>query len=139
MERFKACEKELKTKAFSKEGLAAANKYDPEERERDEFNNYMSEVKNKLEQQIDALEAEQEQLQLTVRKSKRADPSKTERLAQIDHHLERHKWHIMKLEIIQRMVDNGKLKIDEVRFLERGLFDGSSDVPLRRSKVLTCA
>lgn len=114
MERFKACEKELKTKAFSKEGLNAATKVDPEQQEKEEFNNYMSDVKGKLEQQIDALEAEQEQLQLALRKTKRGDSAKAERLSQIDHHLERHKWHIQKLEIIQRMVDNGKVKIDEV-------------------------
>ncbi|KAJ3025756.1 general negative regulator of transcription subunit 5, partial [Rhizophlyctis rosea] len=118
MERFKACEKELKTKAFSKEGLQAATKVDPEERERGVFNEYMSETKGKLEQQIDALEAEQEQLTMAVRKSKRGDSAKAERLAQIEHHLERHKWHIQKLEIIQRMVDNGKVKIDEVRHLQ---------------------
>ena len=29
MERFKACEKEMKTKAFSKEGLLASSKMDP--------------------------------------------------------------------------------------------------------------
>jgi len=31
MERFKACEKEMKTKAYSKEGLAS-NKMDPKEK-----------------------------------------------------------------------------------------------------------
>ena len=32
MERFKACEKEMKTKAFSKEGLSAAARLDPSEK-----------------------------------------------------------------------------------------------------------
>ena len=34
MERFKVCEKEFKTKAFSKEGLSQAPKEDPKEKER---------------------------------------------------------------------------------------------------------
>ena len=36
MEQFKICEKDTKTKAFSKEGLAAANKLDPRELEKEE-------------------------------------------------------------------------------------------------------
>ncbi len=32
MERFKVCEKEMKTKAFSKEGLGQATKLDPEKK-----------------------------------------------------------------------------------------------------------
>ncbi|KAJ3052928.1 general negative regulator of transcription subunit 5 [Rhizophlyctis rosea] len=109
------CLRTLKSKATSE---AASSKDDSEERERKEFNHYMSNVKNRLDQQIDALEAEQKQLQLQVRKSKRADPAKAERLSQIDHHLERHKWHIMKMGIIKGRVDDGKLKIDEVRHLQ---------------------
>jgi CCR4-NOT transcription complex subunit 3 len=36
MEQFKVCEKETKTKAFSKEGLARASTMDPEEQARAE-------------------------------------------------------------------------------------------------------
>ncbi|EEB97582.1 hypothetical protein MPER_03068, partial [Moniliophthora perniciosa FA553] len=36
MEKFKACEKEMKTKAFSKEGLIAAARLDPKEQEKEE-------------------------------------------------------------------------------------------------------
>ncbi|KAJ6516328.1 CCR4-Not complex component, Not N-terminal domain-containing protein, partial [Mycena sanguinolenta] len=36
MEKFKACEKEMKTKAFSKEGLIQAAKLDPKEQEKEE-------------------------------------------------------------------------------------------------------
>lgn len=37
MERFKAVERETKTKAFSKSGLTAEQKLDPKEREREEI------------------------------------------------------------------------------------------------------
>ena len=36
MERFKVVERETKTKAYSKEGLGAAQKLDPAQKERDE-------------------------------------------------------------------------------------------------------
>ncbi|KAJ3300763.1 general negative regulator of transcription subunit 5 [Borealophlyctis nickersoniae] len=121
METFKACEKELKTKAFSKEGLNAVQRVDPNEREKENFNSYVDQVKERLNVQIDALEAEQEQLQLAVKKTRRTDPAKAERLSQIDERLERHKWHINKLEIIQRMVDNGNLKVEEGNAIQEDL------------------
>ena len=42
MERFKVCEKETKTKAFSKQGLAAAEKDDPEEQAREEAREWIN-------------------------------------------------------------------------------------------------
>ena len=42
MERFKACEKEMKTKAFSKEGLIAAARLDPEEQEKVDMSQWLS-------------------------------------------------------------------------------------------------
>ena len=44
MERFKALEKELKTKAYSKEGLNAATKMDPLEREKIELESWISDT-----------------------------------------------------------------------------------------------
>ena len=42
MERFKVVERETKTKAYSKEGLGAAQNKDPIQREREEVNNWLS-------------------------------------------------------------------------------------------------
>ena len=44
MEKFKALEKELKTKAYSKEGLNAATKMDPAEREKMELESWISDT-----------------------------------------------------------------------------------------------
>lgn len=44
MERFKACEKEMKTKAFSKEGLSAQQKLDPKEVAKMEMSHWVSTV-----------------------------------------------------------------------------------------------
>lgn len=42
MERFKVCEKETKTKTFSKEGLAQAQKQDPKEKARNEARDWIN-------------------------------------------------------------------------------------------------
>lgn len=41
MERFKVVERETKTKAYSKEGLGAAQKLDPAQKEREEIQNWL--------------------------------------------------------------------------------------------------
>jgi CCR4-NOT transcription complex subunit 3 len=64
MERFKAMERELKTKAYSQAGLMSglnifnlANKVDPEEAEKEELREWINELENKLTGQIDKFEA----------------------------------------------------------------------------------
>ncbi len=42
MERFKVVERETKTKAYSKEGLGAAAKLDPIQKEKDEMSGWLS-------------------------------------------------------------------------------------------------
>ena len=53
MERFKVIERETKTKAFSKEGLAAAAKVDPREKERNEVREWLNECVNDLNMQME--------------------------------------------------------------------------------------
>jgi CCR4-NOT transcriptional regulation complex NOT5 subunit len=48
MERFKVCEKEMKTKAFSKEGLGQAAKLDPKEKAKNEMRDWINETVDKL-------------------------------------------------------------------------------------------
>ena len=42
MERFKVIERETKTKAYSKEGLGAATKVDPKEKEKEDITMWLS-------------------------------------------------------------------------------------------------
>jgi CCR4-NOT transcription complex subunit 3 len=57
METFKAVEKEMKTKAFSKEGLSAAAKLDPKEKEKVEMCNFLGDMVDELSRQIESAEA----------------------------------------------------------------------------------
>uniref|UniRef100_A0A7N1A6K0 CCR4-NOT transcription complex subunit 3 n=1 Tax=Kalanchoe fedtschenkoi TaxID=63787 RepID=A0A7N1A6K0_KALFE len=72
MERFKICEKETKTKAFSKEGLGQQPKTDPKEKAKSETRDWLNNVVSELESQIDSFEAEIEGL--TVKKGKTRPP-----------------------------------------------------------------
>ncbi|XP_010524972.1 PREDICTED: general negative regulator of transcription subunit 3-like isoform X2 [Tarenaya hassleriana] len=132
MERFKICEKETKTKAFSKEGLGQQPKTDPKEKAKAETRDWLNNVVSELESQIDSFEAELEGL--TVKKGKTRPP----RLTHLETSITRHKAHIIKLELILRLLDNDELSPDQVNdvkdflddYVERNqdYFDEFSDV-----------
>ncbi|KAI3326061.1 Not1 N-terminal domain, CCR4-Not complex component-domain-containing protein [Xylariaceae sp. AK1471] len=130
MERFKAVEKAMKTKAYSKEGLSAAAKLDPKEQAKAEAGEFLSNMVDELEQQIEALEAESEQIQVTMKKGKNQS-AKAERIANIEHNIERHKWHQGKLELIRRSLENGGIETEQVTDLEESIryyvTDGMND------------
>lgn len=52
MERFKVCEKETKTKAFSKEGLTQPQKLDPQQAARRELEQWIGQTTSKLQEQV---------------------------------------------------------------------------------------
>ncbi|KAJ0966377.1 hypothetical protein J5N97_027515 [Dioscorea zingiberensis] len=117
MERFKVCEKETKTKAFSKEGLGQQPKTDPKEKAKSETRDWLNNVVGDLESQIDNFEAEVESL--SVKKGKTRPP----RLTHLETSIARHKAHIMKLELILRLLDNDELSTDQVNDLKEFLED----------------
>lgn len=53
MERFKVVERETKTKAYSKEGLGAAQKLDPAQKEREEIQSWIVNSIDALNIQVD--------------------------------------------------------------------------------------
>ncbi|KAF2288236.1 hypothetical protein GH714_005204 [Hevea brasiliensis] len=132
MERFKICEKETKTKAFSKEGLGQQPKTDPKEKAKSETRDWLNNVVGELESQIDSFESEIEGL--SVKKGKTRPP----RLTHLETSIVRHKAHIMKLEWILRLLDNDELSPEQVNdvkdflddYVERNQedFDEFSDV-----------
>lgn len=117
MERFKICEKETKTKAFSKEGLGQQPKTDPKEKAKAETRDWLNNVVSELESQIDSFEAELEGL--SVKKGKTRPP----RLTHLETSIVRHKAHIMKLELILRLLDNDELSPEQVNDVKDFLDD----------------
>ena len=117
MEKFKACEKEMKTKAFSKEGLTQSAKLDPKQQEKVDTMRWVQDMMDELTVQVEAAEAEIETLQGGGKK-KKSGGAAAERLENLERLNERRKWHISRLEIILRLLDNGSLATDKVIALQ---------------------
>ncbi|KAI5857973.1 Not1 N-terminal domain, CCR4-Not complex component-domain-containing protein [Tricharina praecox] len=121
MEKFKAVEKEMKTKAYSKEGLLASARLDPKSQQKQDMVNFLSDCTTELDRQIEACEAEAEGLAVTLKKGKKGDSSKADRVAEVERIVERHKWHQGKLELIMRLLENGQLEIDNVERIKEDI------------------
>jgi CCR4-NOT transcription complex subunit 3 len=67
MEQFKICEKDTKTKAYSKEGLAREARLDPKELLREEKRNWLNDCLEKIFDFINTIEAEKEKIQGNTR------------------------------------------------------------------------
>lgn len=112
MERFKIVERETKTKAYSKEGLGAAQKMDPAQRIKDEARNWLTSSISSLQIQIDQYESEIESL--LAGKKKRLDRDKQDRMDELRAKLDRHKFHVTKLETLLRLLDNDNVEAEQV-------------------------
>ncbi|XP_059179077.1 CCR4-NOT transcription complex subunit 3-like isoform X3 [Physella acuta] len=113
MERFKVVERETKTKAYSKDGLGAAAKLDPQTKEKAETTQWLSNAIDTLQLQLDQFESELES-RAGSNKKKGKDP-KVDELKQFQ---ENHRHHIDTLEKIMRQVDNDKLSVEKIKELK---------------------
>ncbi|XP_046680020.1 CCR4-NOT transcription complex subunit 3 isoform X2 [Homalodisca vitripennis] len=113
MERFKVVERETKTKAYSKEGLGAAQKMDPAQKEREEISTWLVTSIDALNLQLDQFESEIESL--LAGKKKRLDKDKQDRMDELKLKLDRHRHHIRKLETLLRMLDNMSVEVIQIR------------------------
>lgn len=120
MEKFKAVEKEMKTKAYSKEGLQLASKLDPKDKEKAEAVEFLQHMNEELDQQVERIEAEVEVMQATTKKGKKGTTN-AERISELEETVERHKWHMGKLELLQRALQNGNVETDQVKEIEEGI------------------
>jgi CCR4-NOT transcription complex subunit 3 len=121
MEKFKVIEKEMKTKAYSREGLIMSGRLDPKEKEKADLCAWVTERVDSLNIQVEAMEAEVETLQTGSKKGKN-NPAR-ERISELEDKIERHKWHQGRLELILRLLENGQIDLDKVRltYLARGV------------------
>lgn len=118
MEKFKACEKEMKTKAFSKEGLIQSAKLDPKAQEKLETTHWLQSQVEDLNLSIEQAEAEVQTLQGSGKKKNRAGGVQAERLETLERLNERRKWHISRLELILRLLENGSISVERVNDLK---------------------
>lgn len=62
---------------------------------------------------MDQFESEIESL-LATQKKKKMDKEKSDRIEDLKEYIERHQYHIKKLEILMRMLDNQSIDCDQV-------------------------
>jgi CCR4-NOT transcription complex subunit 3 len=109
MEQFKVCEKETKTKTYSKEGLARETKIDPHEAAKNSTRDWLSEKVDQLSLQIDMHEADMEKLT-----SGKGSKRNKQEIEQLEASIKRHRWHIARLEQITRLLDNDALQHEQI-------------------------
>ena len=114
MERFKVIEKEMKTKAYSKEGLGTAVRIDAKEQQRIDLTQWIADKVEELQRQVEGAEAEAESLQAGAKKKGKAGEAGQARIELLELQNERRQWHISQLEIIMRLLENSSLKVEDV-------------------------
>jgi CCR4-NOT transcription complex subunit 3 len=136
MGKFKACEKEMKTKAFSKEGLIQSAKLDPKAQEKLEQTQWLQNSVEELLLQVETAEAEIETLQQGGRKRGKVGATAQDRLDELERLNERRKWHISRLEIMLRLLDNGTLSTEQVLGLKDDVNYFVEDNAVRRALII---
>lgn len=116
MEQFKICEKETKTKTYSKEGLARQERLDPSEQAKRETTEWIGDIVERLGTLVEEHEVEIERL--SVGKGKKTNKHLIDDLM---HYIVQHKYHISKLEGIMRLVNNDVLDVDAVNPIREDL------------------
>jgi len=109
MEAFKYCEKETKTKTYSKEGLAKAEKLTPEEEAKKLTSEWIADIIDKLTEMVEERDLEVERLG-----AGRGKKTNKNLIEECNHFLTMHKFHLTKLEGINRLVNNDVLDVDVV-------------------------
>jgi CCR4-NOT transcription complex subunit 3 len=109
MESFKVCEREAKTKAYSKEGLSQQPKLDPSEQKLEEAKSWVTDVIDRLGVQVEEYECRLEDLS-----SKGGSGGEALSETQLEDIVGRHRMHVEKLEVVLRLLDNHEVNAGEV-------------------------
>eukprot|EP01116_Phalansterium_solitarium_P015916 TRINITY_DN357_c0_g1_i1.p1 TRINITY_DN357_c0_g1~~TRINITY_DN357_c0_g1_i1.p1 ORF type:complete len:313 (+),score=74.40 TRINITY_DN357_c0_g1_i1:86-1024(+) len=111
MEQFKACEKDSKTKAFSKEGLSqSVDEHD----DKVDQQRWIAKTLKELRAQLDQFESEIE----TMPARKRTNNS---RFDQLSGFISRHKYHTNMLEKVLRNLDNDTITAEQVEGIQESI------------------
>ncbi|KHJ42675.1 Not1 domain, CCR4-Not complex component [Trichuris suis] len=121
MEQFKIVERETKTKAYSKQGLGSEQKVDPKEKEKEDVIGWLQESIDRLNQRVDLYEGEHEQIYASFGRKKKPEKDKQERLESLTKLMGQHKFHVQKLELILRLLNNSSIEVAKVKCLKDDL------------------
>ena len=121
MEKYKAVEKSSKEKAYSNISLKKSENLDPEEQERRDVSEMISQQIDELERQYDLLQIEIDKLLLLNKKKKTASSSNAEKREQFKALQGRYRWHQQQMEITLRLLANEELDTEPVRDVEEDI------------------
>lgn len=110
MQRFKEFERDLKTKAFSTCALAKQDELEIEEVEKMKSQEWLMSTIQEMNDKLDEFEADLETLE--NRKSLSSDDKS--RVSELKTFQERFRWHIKKLELILRALDNDTIDVTDL-------------------------
>jgi CCR4-NOT transcription complex subunit 3 len=114
MEQFKICEKDTKTKAYSKEGLARAERGgDNKDSEREDKLEWVNQCLERLAELNENLEGEIEKASSGRGKTKNKD-----QIEKLENRMQKNRWHINKLEQVISLIEDGDLdpaKLDGIK------------------------
>ncbi|GMM36487.1 CCR4-NOT core subunit [Saccharomycopsis crataegensis] len=123
MERYKQVERDSKTKAYSKEGLSQPEQLSPEEKAKQDTIEYVKDVLDQMQIQTEGIEAEIAKLSISGRKAKKGGmgPKDQERKSELDDSMDMFKLHQENLELVLRLLQNGKLEPDSLGELKEDI------------------
>merc|ERR1712039_1052008 len=110
MQRFKDFERDLKTKAYSTSALSKDNDLDVEEVERQKNQEWLGSTIQVINDQLDEFDAD---LEVLGNKKSLGNDEKAEQ-ARLKTCQERHRWHLNKLELILRALDNDSIDMTDL-------------------------
>jgi len=120
MERFKTVEKDMKTKAFSKEGLSM-ERIDPKQKEKNESSDFLHQMLEELERQCEKHEARIDQIQSSGKKGKKLDGAKQQEIEDLTGKITRNHWHQEKMEQMLRLLANDDIECEQVNGLQEDI------------------
>lgn len=114
MQRFKELEREIKTKAFSTCALAKGDELELEEAEKLKYQEWLTQTIQGLNDQVDLFEADLELMgnKRSLNSDERVNQTQFKALQ------ERHRWHIKKLELILRAMDNDAIDMSDLALIK---------------------
>ncbi|MES1916779.1 MAG: hypothetical protein MHM6MM_008565 [Cercozoa sp. M6MM] len=115
MERFKVCERETKLKEYSKEALNAYRKKDPLDARKYKAKEWIDRYRHTLEDQLEEYEDE---LSSLMGRAGRRRQAKQERVEELEHWVERHRYHISSLKKLWNRLRKNAADLDVVESLE---------------------
>ncbi|EDO16143.1 hypothetical protein Kpol_1070p25, partial [Vanderwaltozyma polyspora DSM 70294] len=118
MEKYKAVEKASKEKAYSNISLKKSENLDPEEQERRDVSESLSQTIDELERQYDLLQVEIDKLTLLNKKKKTASAANDDKKEEYKKIQARYRWHQQQMELALRLLANEELDPQAVRDIE---------------------